>query len=286
MVASLPSVGDLWRAAAIAPRRRYGQHFLLAEGLLRRIARAGAPFTDTVVCDIGAGHGALSCVLLEMGAYHVVAIEQDKRCLPSLERLRACADGRLTVIGTDVLRFPLCQHIRSQHGDSRPIKVVANIPYHLSSPLLRLWLRDWRAYASLTVTAQKDFVLRLAADSGSNYGRLSVSVQRVFHVEPLFSIKRQAFFPPPRVESHVVRLRPRAVPLAELDEALLQRILRAAFGKRRKMVKTALGDLGIDKPVLARWLAAAQIDGNKRAEQLTRADFYRLVACYDSVVSD
>ena len=252
---------------------------------MQRIARSALPIDKAVVCDIGAGTGLLSYQLLLEGAYHVVAVENDPRCLASLQRLKTCAGGRMTIYSEDILKLPLCQRIRSQHGASVPIKIVANIPYHLSAPLFGVWLLGWRDYAGITVTAQKEVVCRLAATQGRDYGRLSVAVQRLFEVKPLFRVKRTSFTPPPQVESHVVHLQPREQPLADIDAGRLDQVLRAAFGKRRKMLKSALRDLVADKDELQGLLAATGIDGTKRAQDIAAGDFYRLARVYEDWLS-
>ncbi|MBC6444729.1 MAG: ribosomal RNA small subunit methyltransferase A [Alphaproteobacteria bacterium GM202ARS2] len=271
-----------WRADKVPPLPRLGQHFLLSPATLQRIAQSALPIDKAIVCDIGAGTGLLSHRLLMEGAYHVVAVENDPRCLLSLQRLKTCAGERMTIYSEDILKVDVCQRIRHRHGPSKPIKIVANIPYHLSAPLFGLWLDGWRDYAGITVTAQKEVVCRLAATTGRNYGRLSVAVQRLFEVTPLFKIKRTAFTPPPQVESQVVRLIPRDKPQVCLDAGILDHVLRAAFGKRRKMLKSALKDLVAEKEALEKLLVATGIDGTKRAQDIAAQDFYRLARTYES----
>jgi 16S rRNA (adenine1518-N6/adenine1519-N6)-dimethyltransferase len=255
----LPPLRDVIRRHGLDARKSLGQNFLLDINLTRRIARAAAPLDDATVVEIGPGPGGLTRALLLEGARRVVAIEQDRRCIPALEELAAVFPGRLSVVEGDALS------IDAASLADAPRQVVANLPYNIATPLLIGWLRQAGAWRSLTLMFQKEVAQRLvAAPRSKDYGRLSVLTQWLCEARPAFDIPPQAFVPPPQVTSTVVRLVPRAVPLAPCRLDDLERVTAAGFGQRRKMLRSSLKPLG-DAAAL---LAASGIDPAARAEEL------------------
>ncbi len=252
----------------IGARRSLGQNFLLDLNLTRRIARAAGPLDDAHIIEVGPGPGGLTRAVLAEGARHVVAIERDRRCLAALEPLAAAYPGRLTLIEGDALVLDPAALCPS------PRKIVANLPYNIATALLLRWLDRVRAYDSLTLMFQREVAERLVAVPRSPaYGRLSVIVQWLCEAKILFDVPPRAFVPPPKVTSSVVRLIPRATPLAPADKTTLERVTAAAFGQRRKMLRASLKALGVPVENL---LAAAGIPGTARAEELSVADFCAL----------
>jgi 16S rRNA (adenine1518-N6/adenine1519-N6)-dimethyltransferase len=248
------------------PRKRFGQHFLHDQGILRKIVQAIAPERGDNVVEIGPGEGALTLPLLrELG--HMTVIELDRDLVP---RLRAAAEGvgTLQIVNADVLTVDF-----SALAKGVPLRVVGNLPYNISSPILFHCIEHIDAIRDMHFMLQKEVVDRMAAKPGSKvYGRLSVMLQLVCRVDPLLSVPPGAFRPPPKVDSAVVRLTPR-IPSERTfeDFALVERIVKAAFGQRRKTLSNALGDLaGADA------IRAAGIDPRTRAEQLEPAAFVRL----------
>lgn len=263
----LPSLGEVIRRHGLGARKALGQNFLLDLNLTRRIARAAGPLEGFHIVEVGPGPGGLTRALLLEGAFHVSAIERDRRCLPALAELADAFPGRLSVISGDALA------IDPATLGPAPRKLVANLPYNIATALLLNWLPKLQDFASLTLMFQKEVAQRLVAAPGSkSYGRLSVVVQWLAEIELLFDISPKAFVPPPKVTSTVVRLTPRAVPLAPCDMADLERATAAAFGQRRKMLRQSLKSLG-DAMALT---AAAQIDPTARAETLTVQQFCAL----------
>jgi 16S rRNA (adenine1518-N6/adenine1519-N6)-dimethyltransferase len=248
------------------PRKRFGQHFLHDPGILRRIVLAIAPKPGDNVVEIGPGEGALTLPLLrELG--RLTAIELDRDLVP---RLRAAAEGigTLEIVNADVLDVDF-----ASLAANGPLRVVGNLPYNISSPILFHCIDSIDAIRDMHFMLQKEVVDRMAAAPGSKvYGRLSVMLQLACRVDPLLAVPPGAFRPPPKVDSAVVRLTPR--PAGErrfADPALLARVVRAAFGQRRKTLANALGDLAS-----ADAIRAAGIDPRVRAEQLEPAAFVRL----------
>lgn len=247
---------------APAPKKSLGQHFLFDRSILRRIvAGAGVEPGDRVL-EIGPGPGGLTRELLAAGA-RVWALEADPRMVEHLAA-QEWVTAALSARCADALEadYPA---LAEEAGGA--LKVVANLPYNISGPLLARLLAQRRAFSSLTLLLQREVAERLAAPQGSKVrGRLGVLAQAFCGVKTLFRVPAGAFRPPPKVESTVVRLEVRAAPEAPLtDEAALWEAVRDGFGQRRKMLRNALSGAGV--PVEA-WLARAGLTGRERAEEL------------------
>jgi 16S rRNA (adenine1518-N6/adenine1519-N6)-dimethyltransferase len=268
----LPPLREVIRRHDLGARKSLGQNFLLDLNLTRRIARAAAPLEHASIIEIGPGPGGLTRALLLGGARHVVAIERDRRCVGALAELVAAFPDRLTVIEGDALS------IDPAGLTPAPRKIVANLPYNIATPLLFHWLGSIAAYESLTLMFQKEVAQRLAAAPRRKaYGRLSVMVQWLCEVTALFDIAPAAFVPPPKVTSTVVRLAPRAAPLAACRREDLEQVLAAAFGQRRKMLRQSLKSLGVGAETL---LAAAGVTPTARAEELSIDAFCALARAF------
>jgi 16S rRNA (adenine1518-N6/adenine1519-N6)-dimethyltransferase len=262
----------------IAARRSLGQNFILDLNLTRRIARAAGPLDDGTTIEIGPGPGGLTRSLLDEGAARVFAIERDARCLAALAELAARYPGRLDIIEGDALALDPAALIAA------PRRIVANLPYNIATVLLLKWLDRIGDYESLTLMFQREVAERLvAAPRTPAYGRLSVLVQWLCEVRMMFDIPPQAFTPPPKVTSTVVRLTPRPEPLAPADKSTLERVTAAAFGQRRKMLRSSLKSLGVPVEPL---LTAAGILGTARAEELSVTEFCALTQCLENKMKD
>ena len=236
--------------------------------LTRRIARAAGPLTGVNVIEVGAGPGGLTRALLAEGAPRVFAIERDPRCLAALDELAEAHPERLEIVAGDALDLDLVGL------SAPPRKIVANLPYNIATALLLGWLDQIRAFESLTLMFQREVALRLiAAPRTKPYGRLSVMTQWLAEPRILFDVPARAFVPPPKVTSSVVALRPRPRPLAAAEKPALERIAAAAFGQRRKMLRSSLETLGIAVEEL---LARAGVAPTARAEELGVAEFCAL----------
>jgi 16S rRNA (adenine1518-N6/adenine1519-N6)-dimethyltransferase len=233
------------------PRKRFGQHFLHEEGVLRRLIAAISPRAGDFIVEIGPGEGALTRLLVASGA-HVEAIEID-RDLAS--RLAGLTVHRADALAFDFGRFPA------------GMRLVGNLPYNISTPLLFHLARYASRVRDMHFMLQLEVVERMvAAPATAEYGRLSVALQARFRMEKLFNVAKGAFRPPPRVESAVVRLVPRER-ILEIDDDLLRR----AFSSRRKQLRNAL-------PLAQEAYAALGIDPALRPENLSPEDFARISA--------
>lgn len=267
----LPPIREVMERHGLSPQKSLGQNFLLDLNLTRRIARASGSLTGRQVLEIGPGPGGLTRSLLEAGADRVVAIEMDHRCVLALEELSAAYSGRLQIVEGDALKVDM----RALVGGRT--RIVANLPYNVGTPLLVKWLQTepWPPwYETMTLMFQKEVAQRIVAPPGSRaYGRLGVLAQWRTHARILFDVDRRAFTPPPSVTSSVVELVPRPKPLAPADPKILEKVVAAAFGQRRKMLRAALKSIAREPVAL---LEAAHIDPTARAEQLSVEQFCQL----------
>ncbi len=266
---SLPPLRDVIERFELSVRRSLGQHFLLDPNLTGRIARSARIASGANVLEVGPGPGGLTRALLAAGAT-VTAIEKDSRCIEALRELAAAYPGRLRVVEADALETDLAALVPA------PRQIVANLPYNIGTPLLIGWLKQIRAdkgaFTRLTLMFQKEVAERLLVGPGTKtYGRLSVMTQWLCEVSPEFDISPKAFVPPPKVTSTVVTLVPRAKPLGDQSIAweVMERVVAAAFGQRRKMLRHALKSIALDP-------AACGIDGTRRAETLSVEEFVKL----------
>jgi len=269
----LPPLREVIRRHDLKPRKSLGQNFLLDLNLTARIARAGGPLAGATVVEIGPGPGGLTRALLAEGAARVVAVERDARAIAALDEIAARHPGRLTVVSGDALEFDPAPHLGPAPG---PVRIVANLPYNIATALLVGWLsvEPWPPwYESLTLMFQREVAERIVAAPGSkSFGRLAVLAGWRTEAKILFDVSAAAFVPPPKVTSSVVRLAPRAAPLA-CDRAALERVTEAAFGQRRKMLRQSLRTLGFDpKPLLA----SVGIAETARAEDIPVEGFVAL----------
>jgi 16S rRNA (adenine1518-N6/adenine1519-N6)-dimethyltransferase len=250
-----------------------GQNFILDRQLLGRIAAIPGPLDGQTVYEVGPGPGGLTRALLDTGA-SVVAVERDRRCLPALAELEDEFPKRLRVIEADALKIDELAAVGAG------AHVVANLPYNVGTALLLRWLGGpwppwWR---SLTLMFQKEVAERIVAAANSeHYGRLSIAAQWRATPRIAMAVNRSAFVPPPKVTSAVVHIVPKAAP-AEVDPACLERLTEAAFGQRRKMLRSSLKTV----PEALDALAALGIDTERRAETLSVDEWVSLARILSS----
>ena len=270
----LPPLRDVIRRHGLIARKSLGQNFLLDLNLAARIARAADALTGVTVLEIGPGPGGLTRALLALGAARVIAVERDQRAIAALEEIAAAYPGRMEIVAGDALTFD--PRARVGHLDRRPMRIVANLPYNIATPLLVSWIgaEPWPPwYDAAILMFQREVAERIVAAPGSkSYGRLSVLVQWRCEARILFDVNPLAFVPPPKVTSSLVRLVPRASP-SPCDRALLETVTQAAFGQRRKMLRQSLRSLGVDVAAL---LSATGLSPTARAEDITVDGFVAL----------
>lgn len=244
-----------------------GQNFILDRQLLARIAAIPGPLEGATVYEVGPGPGGLTRALLDTGA-NVVAVERDRRCLPALAELEAEHAGRLRIISGDALQVDE----RAEAGDGAHI--IANLPYNVGTALLLRWLEGpWPPWwSSLTLMFQREVAERIVAKPGSeHYGRLSVAAQWRSTPRIAMAVHRSSFVPPPKVASAVVHIVPAEEP-ADVDAKTLVRLTAAAFGQRRKMLRSSLKSM----PGGLEALAGLGIDSERRAETVSVDEYVAL----------
>ena len=268
----LPPLREVIARHALSAQKSLGQNFLLDLNLTGRIARAAGPLEGHDVLEVGPGPGGLTRALLDNGARRVVVIERDRRCIAALEEISQAYPDRLVIIEADALKTDMRRLVTA------PARIVANLPYNIATPLLVGWLQTepWPPwYESLTLMFQREVAERIAAKPGTRaYGRLGVLAQWRTAPRIVFDVDRRAFTPPPSVTSSIVELIPRSKPLADAPLPALERVVAAAFGQRRKMLRAALKSLGPGDP--AAMIEAAGIDPTQRAEELSVEQFCAL----------
>lgn len=247
-------------------KKQFGQHFLHDPGIIRRIVQAVAPRPGERLVEIGPGEGAITLPLLREHG-RITVIELDRDLIPRIQA-SAAPIGELEVVNADVLTVDF-----SQLAQGQPLRLVGNLPYNISSPILFHCIEHAASVVDMHFMLQKEVVDRMAADPGSKvYGRLSVMLQLSCTVEPLFNVPPGAFNPPPKVDSAVVRLIPlRTEQRHGADPVLVERVVRHAFGQRRKTLSNALSGVAT-----AEQIRAAGVSPGERAEQLAPMDFVKI----------
>ena len=257
----------------LSASKSLGQNFILERQLLARIAAVPGPLRGQRVYEVGPGPGGLTRALLDAGA-SVVAVERDRRCIPALAELGAEFGDRLQVIEADALKIDE----RTVAGEGA--HVAANLPYNVGTALLLKWLGgDWPPWwRSLTLMFQKEVAERIVAKPGSDaYGRLSVAAQWRSNARMAMSVSRSAFVPPPKVTSAVVHILPAQQPPG-VDPKVIGRLTGAAFGQRRKMLRSSLRQM----PGALDAAQALGIDTQRRAETLSVEEWIELAQALSS----
>jgi 16S rRNA (adenine1518-N6/adenine1519-N6)-dimethyltransferase len=271
----LPTLAATIHRYGLDAKKSLGQHFLLDEGITEQIVRYAGDLNGINAIEIGPGPGGLTRSLLRSKSKHVYVVEKDDRAIAIMQELAEAFPGRLTILHEDALSVNLLEQVPP------PRRVIANLPYNVGTQLLLNWLEQIYAtpgsnFESLTLMFQKEVAERITAAPGSKaYGSLSVFAQWLCEARWDMDLPPEAFSPPPKVHSAVITLTPREKPLVEVPKEALEKVLASAFNQRRKMLRVSLKTLGVD---IEQLLAASDIDGTKRAEQLSVEEFCRLAA--------
>jgi 16S rRNA (adenine1518-N6/adenine1519-N6)-dimethyltransferase len=252
------------------PRKRFGQHFLTDQGIIEGIVQAIAPRPGQAVVEIGPGLAALTQPLVErLGNLTVIELDRDLA-----RQLRE--HPQLSVVESDILKVDIHALARTACADGQKLRVVGNLPYNISTPILFHLLGAVDVIEDQHFMLQKEVIDRMVASpSTSDYGRLSVMLQWRYAMENVLFVPPQSFDPPPRVDSAVVRMVPHAVPVA-LDVKLLSELVQVAFSQRRKLLRHTLGQ----------WLAARAFpgvfDAQRRAEEVPVAEYVALALALEN----
>lgn len=258
---------DIIARHGLSASKALGQNFILDRQLLARIAAVPGPLEEQRVYEVGPGPGGLTTALLDAGA-SVVAVERDRRCIPALTELQQLYADKLTLIEGDALKIDEPPRIGAG------AHVVANLPYNVGTALLLKWLGgDWPPWwRSLTLMFQKEVADRIVAQPGSDaYGRLSVATQWRSSARIAMIVNRSAFVPPPKVTSAVVHIVPADQPEG-VQARILERLTEAAFGQRRKMLRSSLKQM----PGALEAAESLGVDTQRRAETVSVDEWVKL----------
>jgi 16S rRNA (adenine1518-N6/adenine1519-N6)-dimethyltransferase len=267
----MASIKKELEAYGLVPRKRWGQHFLIDRNILSKVVRAAGIEETDVVLEVGPGLGVLTLALAKE-ARRVIAVEIDKKLVEILqEKVAACP--HVEIIRKDIMEVDFNDLIE-QGG--QPLKVVANLPYQISTPLLFRFIDSRSVFASLTLMLQKEVAERMTATpGGKDYGPLSIFTQIVSDFSIQFLIKPSAFFPPPKVDSAVIHMVWKKRPMAEVDDIeWFKKVVRGSFGYRRKTLMNALRHSGLslteERAERMKWIG---IDPQRRPETLTIQEY-------------
>ena len=251
----------------IDPKKSLGQNFLFDLNITRKIVASCGDISGLNIIEIGPGPGGLTQVILEQDIRKLYSIEFDKRAVTALHDLETVYGEKFQIIEADALKYSIEQI-------SEPKAVIANLPYNIGTKLITNWLDERGYFKFICVMLQKEVAERITASTRTkDYGRLSVIVQWQCETEILFHVPPSAFFPPPKVTSTVIKLTPRKQPLFPANKKRLEDVLRAAFGQRRKMIKSALKSV---LPDTENALKNIGINPQARAEELSIEEFCKI----------
>lgn len=259
-------------------QKKFGQNFLIDGHVLDKIIRSANITKDDFVLEIGPGIGTMTQYLAE-AAREVAAVEIDKALIPILEDTLSSYDN-ITVINEDVLKLDIKQLVMERNG-GRPVKVVANLPYYITTPIIMGLFESHVPIDSITVMVQKEVAQRMQSGPGSkDYGALSLAVQ--YYAEPYIvaNVPPNCFMPRPKVGSAVIRLTTyKEAPIDVKDERLMFRIIRASFNQRRKTLVNGLNnspEIPISKEIIAEAIEELGVSPTIRGEALTLSEFAKL----------
>ena len=274
------NLNDRLKKHHITLQKKYGQNFIGDPALLERIATVCDWQPGDRALEIGPGAGTLTRAIARE-AEEVLAVEIDRRLAPLLEETLAdCANVHL--VFTDALKADLDALMCDTLGWDGRYKLIANLPYYITTPLIMHVLEDSEKVSELVIMVQKEVGERLCAAPGSKaYGAVTVMVQYAATVARAFDVGRHAFVPAPEVDSTILHLIPyEKRPIQAQSDAVLRRVVKAAFSQRRKTLRNSLSSLGCDKALIKQALEAASIEDSRRAETLSVAEFVALADAF------
>lgn len=257
-------------------KKKFGQNFITDGNLLNKIVDAGDVTKDDIIVEVGPGAATLTKALAEK-AKAVIAIEIDTDLLPIIEETMEKFDNFHLVHG-DALKMDLDALVEEKLGAPSRFKVVANLPYYITTPLVMHFLEEGFAIDRIVIMVQKEVADRFTATAGTkSYGAITVSLNYHGEVRNAFIVPRHLFTPQPDVDSAVIDIKPWAEkPLLADDEAMFHRLVKAAFGQRRKTLQNALKMLNVDMDLLKDAMSECDINGTRRGETLSVEEFVRL----------
>jgi len=265
----LPSTSDLIKKYQLDAQKSLGQNFILDKNFTDKIVKSVGDLSDSIVIEVGPGPGSLTRSILDAGCKKLISIEKDSRCFALLSEFKNFYGKRFELVEGDALEYDYSRYEK--------FKVIANLPYNVGTVLLFNWLRHCDKISSMTLMLQKEVVERIVAKPGDNhYGRLAVMVNFLCKTRLVFTVNKSVFTPPPKVTSAIVEIIPREKPLSDVAFSKLERVVAAAFGQRRKMLRSSLKGVFFDNT--EKFLKECGIRPDERAENIKIEDFCKLAA--------
>lgn len=259
------SIAEHANKHGILPLKKYSQNFIFDSSLCDKIVRVSGIKKNDIVLEVGPGIGGLTRSILKLAPKLLTVIEMDKRCIPLLTEIKSVYPY-LHIIEGDALNFDLT------FLNQKNINIISNLPYQIGTELVIRWLKQANLINSMTLMLQKEVVERIIARKNSKaYGRLSVICQLICMIEKCFDVSSDAFYPPPKVKSTIIKLIPKPTLLPPELVHKVEIITKAAFGQRRKMLKSSLKNLFSEES-----LKNIGISSSLRAENLSTEDYLSL----------
>lgn len=257
-------------------KKKFGQNFISDANLLNKIVASADIEKDDIVVEIGPGAATLTYALAQQ-ARHVLAIEIDQDLLPVIKETMLLQPNYTLILG-DALKMDLDRLVEEHFGENTRYKVVANLPYYITTPLVMHLLEECSNIDKIVVMVQKEVADRLEAKPDcKDYGSVTVAVNYYGKIQRCFNVPRQMFTPRPEVDSAVIAISPwEKKPFEAKDSAFLRTVIKAAFGQRRKTLNNALKPLGFSSDIIAEALNQCHIDPKRRGETLSLEEFVRL----------
>lgn len=260
-------------------QKKFGQNFLIDENVVEKIVRDAGVTKDDFVLEIGPGIGTMTQILCE-NAREVVAVEIDDKLIPILTEDTLSWYDNVTVIHEDILKLDIVKLANERNG-GKPIKVVANLPYYITTPIIMGLFESYVPLDSITIMVQKEVADRMQVGPGTkDYGALSLAVQYYAKPQILLNVPASCFMPRPNVDSAVIQLtRYEKPPVEVADEHLMFRLIRASFNQRRKTMTNSVGnspELSVSKEQMAAALEKCGLSATVRGEALTLEQFAEL----------
>ena len=277
------SIRNELKEHGLFPRKRLGQHFLVDRNILDKVIRTAEVAKEDIILEVGPGLGEMTFALA-LQAKKVIAVEIDSKLVAILEK-KMRGHPNVKVVKSDILKLDFDQFLKKE---GYPIKVVANLPYQISTPLLFRFIESKDVFSTFTLMLQREVAERMVAPPGrKEYGPLSIFIQLFFDLSIRFFIKPSAFFPPPEVDSALVHMVWREEPLVETnDEEWFKRVVKACFGYRRKTLVNSLKHSGLVLPESVELkMKGIGIDPQRRPETLTIQEFAALANALKTTIT-
>jgi 16S rRNA (adenine1518-N6/adenine1519-N6)-dimethyltransferase len=271
---SMASIRKELEGYGLVPRKKWGQNFLVDRNIIQKIIRAAQVSEEDTILEVGPGLGQMTLALAQQ-AKKVIAVEIDPKLVEVLKQKTATVSN-VEIVGQDILKVDFKRFLDS---DSPSFKVVANLPYQISTPLLFRFIESREIFSALTLMIQREVAERLVAAPGrKEYGPLSIFVQLFCNLSVCFVVRSSAFFPPPKVESSVVHMTWREKPIVGVeDEEWFKKVVRGSLGYRRKTLGNALKHSGLSIPEdVEKRMGEIGIDPRRRPDTLAIEEFVRL----------